>query len=137
MALRARSFAVHASVDGSTEQLGARNDLPAHRLPWPGGFYRMGRFGDGVSSRTLQLYSPPRFPPSAGSVIPSWLRAPRRGQGWQEAAGGRAALTLLPWHRVRTSWGDMISPGAHALGARCRLVDICFNKNHAGVCKPF
>lgn len=125
--------------------LGAREDLPPHCYPGVGA-----RTAGDVSvmgcplvpSSCLHL---PPSPPAAWSHrgrVPAGMVAglrwwPGLGQGWQEAAGGQAALTLLLGHRVRTSWGDVIFGGAGALGARSRLVDICFNKNHAGVCKPF
>lgn len=76
----------------------------------------------GLSSRALQLHSPPA--PAvcshcgcalAGRVARA--HAPWRGMNWQEAACGQAALTLLPWHHVQTSWGDVIFPKAGALGA--------------------
>lgn len=67
--------------------LGAREDLPPHCLPWRGCSYRRGRFGDGVSSRALQLPSPPPFP--SGGVVPS-----RPCAGWD---GGRAGMVAGVW----------------------------------------
>ena len=142
------SFVIHAGIDGSMEKLCLVATMTSHPIAYPG----LGAPTAGdilVMGCPLMLSSCIHVPPSP-SAPAAWshggcilagrvagARAPQRGQGWQKAACSQAALTLLPWHCVQTSWGDVIFPGAGALGARRRLVDICFNKNHAGVCKPF
>lgn len=68
-----------------------------------------------VPSSCILLQRQQCAPTVAGRVART--HAPWRGMNWQEAACGQAALTLLPWHHVQTSWGDVIFPKAGALGA--------------------